>query len=407
MFAAACKETAKAPLPAPVTTPDKIVVGATLPISSREGLTARFYQEGYALAFDEVNSKGGLQIGGKKVPLVLEILDDADDPAKGVEKMRTLLEARKASFLLGSSSPKVVEAQSAIADREGVPYLTAAGDKALFERGYRWLFGLQAPFELLAYTQMRWIDEQQKANRLPTPLAVALLVEDGARGKEFRKGVVEFTDKTPSRRASYRVVFDESFPPDERDFTPRLARLKAAGADAFFADATLSEFLVLHKQYLAQRLCHKVISYGARGGEPDAVEAFGYDNLAWILSAVWWSNRIAKGGLAQHFVESFKDSYHRDPDWYGALPYEAARALIAAIGAVGADREAVRNQLATSRIESILPGGRLMFGAGQQAIYPFVVQQNQPDGKSPVVYPNDVAESPGQPSNPKCRPSSK
>ena len=32
-----------------------------------------------------------------------------------------------------------------------------------------------------------------------------------------------------------------------------------------------------------------------------------------------------------------------------------------------------------------------MFGADQQAIYPFVVQQDRPDGNSPVVYPKDVA----------------
>jgi hypothetical protein len=32
-----------------------------------------------------------------------------------------------------------------------------------------------------------------------------------------------------------------------------------------------------------------------------------------------------------------------------------------------------------------------------------VVQQNLPDGKAPVIYPNDVAESPGVPVNPKCR----
>ena len=77
--------------------------------------------------------------------------------------------------------------------------------------------------------------------------------------------------------------------------------------------------------------------------------------------------------------------------------------MIAAISASGDARpDSVRTQLATMKMESILPGGRLLFGPDQQAIYPYVVQQNQPDGTAPVIFPNDVAESPGIPANPKC-----
>jgi branched-chain amino acid transport system substrate-binding protein len=405
LCAAACKPKASSPpIPAAPVIPARIVVGASLPIGSAEGLTARFYREGYEVAFEEANHSGGVLLGKKRVPISLELIDDGDNPSKAEEQLRALLE-RKALFFLGSSSTRVVQAQSAIAERERVPYVTAAGaDKALFERGYRYFFGLQAPIELLAYTQMRWIDEQQKALRLPTPLSLALLVQDSPRGREFRKGVVDFAGKTPSRRSSYRIIFDESFPVGAQDFVAPLGRVKAAHADVFLADGSLSEFLSLHRRYLWSGLCHKVVSYGAHGGEPQAQEEFGFDGLGYILSAVWWSPRLAMHGPNQRFVEDFKVNYHRDPDWYGALAYEAARALMAAISASGtADPEAVRAQLAAMRMESILPGGRLMFGADQQAIYPFVVQQNLPDGKAPVIYPNDVAESPGVPVNPKCR----
>ena len=39
---------------------------------------------------------------------------------------------------------------------------------------------------------------------------------------------------------------------------------------------------------------------------------------------------------------------------------------------------------------------------GQQAQNPFVVQQNQPDGTSPIVWPKDVASNPGVAPNPAC-----
>ncbi len=399
--ALACKEKAKEAAPAAAQAPDRIRVAATLPIGSKEGQTARFLREGYELAFEEANRGGGVQIAGKNVPLQLDIGDDADDPARGVDFLRV----SKATFFLGSSSARVIDAQATFAEQEQAPYVVAVGaSKEVFERGPHWVFGLQAPLELLAYTQMRWIDEQQKAHRLPTPLSVALLVEDSARGREFRKGVIDFTEKTPSRRLSYKVVFDETFSSTELDFTAHLARLKAARADALLADSTLAEFMALHRQYLLRGLCHKVLSYGAHGIEPNALETFGFDGLSYILSAVWWSSRLSKIGANPKFVEAFKDTYHRDPDWYGALSYEAARALIEAMRKAGsAERTAVRAQLVSGKMESILPGGRLFFGADQDAVYPYVVQQNQPDGTAPMIFPNDVAEAPGVAANPKCR----
>ena len=407
-FVAVCvagctKAPKKAAAPA-VALPERIVIGATLPVSSAEGQTARFYREGYELAVEEVNRAGGVAISGKRIPISLELLDDGGDPAVAADRLHTLLAGKHATFLLGSASQAVVEAESLIADAQKVPYVTAAGEsKSLYERGLRYFFGLQGPVQLLAYTQMRWIDEQQKAHRLPTPLAVAVLVEDSPRGHEFEKGVLDFVDKTPSRRASYRIAFDESFPAAQQDFSAQLGRLRDAHADAFLADSTLSEFLTLHRRYLWLGLCHKVLSYGAHGGELQALEEFGFSGLAYILSAVWWSPRLAHRGLNKQFLDEFKETFHRDPDWYGALAYEAARALIDAISLSGDARpESVRAQLAAMKMDSILPGGRLVFGPDQQAIYPFVVQQNQPDGTSPVIFPNDVAESPGVPVNPRC-----
>jgi branched-chain amino acid transport system substrate-binding protein len=399
--ALACQQAQQAPPQPPAVAPSKIVVASTLPVGTREGQTARFIREGYELAFEEANRAGGVRIAGKDVPLELVLQDDGDDPARGVE----LLRASKAAFFLGSSSARVIDAQAGFADQERAPYVVAVGaSQETFGRGSRWVFSLQAPLELLAYTQMRWIDEQQKAHRLPTPLSVALLVEDSARGREFRKGVIDFTEKTASRRLSYKVVFDEMFPASQQDFTAPLARLKASRADVLLADSTQAEFLTLHRQYLLRGLCHKVLSYGAHGIEPDAVEGFGYDGLAYILSAVWWSDRQAKTGRSAKFADTFKDTYHRDPDWYGALSYESARALIEAMRRAGsADRGAVREQLVAGRLESIMPGGRLVFGADQRAMYPYVVQQNQPDGSTPMIFPNDVAESPGVAVNPKCR----
>ena len=187
------------------------------------------------------------------------------------------------------------------------------------------------------------------------------------------------------------------------------AVVKAAGADLFLADAHFSDFITMHRQYVDAGLCHKVVSYGARGSEKQAIESLGRDNVSYMLSGVWWSPELASTiPLAKKFVAAFQAKYGgRTPEWYQAVAYEAARALFAAIQQAGStDREAVRSKLTTLKIESLLPGGTLEFPTdkGGQAQNLYVVQQNQPDGTSPIIFPKDLARAAGVAPNPRCTP---
>lgn len=70
------------------------------------------------------------------------------------------------------------------------------------------------------------------------------------------------------------------------------------------------------------------------------------------------------------------------------MSYSAARSLFTAIEDAGSvDKTAVRDALDELSIESILPGGKLEFEDNGQAQYPFVVQQNMPDGTAPNYLP--------------------
>jgi branched-chain amino acid transport system substrate-binding protein len=125
------------------------------------------------------------------------------------------------------------------------------------------------------------------------------------------------------------------------------------------------------------------------------------------MSAVWWSPLLAdKNPEAKKFVDTFKAKYQgRVPEWYQALGYETARALFRTIEQAGSlDRNAVKEKLVALKMPSILPGGELTFPAefGQQSHAPFVVQQNMPDGSSPIVSPPDAATAKGIAPNPNC-----
>lgn len=373
---------------------DIVEIGATLPLSGIDAKPAAAFKEGYELAFDEANARGGLAVGGQKKKAHLRLFDDAGSTENASLLAERLIDREGARFMLGTYQSTLVMAQSRVAERSRVPYVNGGGAAAEIYDNTHWVFGLLAPVDLLAYSMMRWVDVEQNAGKLPSPMRIAVLWEKTPHGKDFERGVVDFAGKSARRRASYQVVYDESYELGAPDAKGIMQRLKAANADAFLADAHLADFLTLQQEYLAAGLCHRVVSYGARGTEQQAAEKFGRDKVSGILSAVWWSSDIGHE-LNHAFVESYSARYHKKPEWYSALGYESARALFTAIENAGSlEREKVREALSTLQMASILPGGRLSFQNGH-AHYPFVVQQNRPAGGTAIVYPSELAPAQG------------
>jgi branched-chain amino acid transport system substrate-binding protein len=404
LAAAAALATALLPAPARAAK-DKVLIGATLPLTGAEARVGGFFKEGYDLAFEEANKKGGLDVGGKKLPVQLILLDDTSTQATAVSLADRLVNSDKVDFLLGTYASHLVEAQSTVAEENQIPYVNGGGGATkIYQRKFKYLFGLISPVELLGTTLMQWMDEQQKAGTLPKPAKIALVWENTAHGKDFRKGVSDFAQKSGG---GYQIAVDESFELNGKDFGALLGKVKAAGVDLFLVDAHLPDYITMHRQYIAAGLCHKVVTYGARGAEKDAIQALGPDNTVFILSGVWWSPQLAqKPGPSKDFVAAFKAKYgNRDPEWYQALAYESARVLFTAIQQAGKiDRDAVREKLQGMKMPSLLPGGTLEFKPenGNQVQNPFVVQQNQKDGTAPIIFPKDAATGKGTGANPKC-----
>lgn len=384
--------------------PERIVIGATLPLTGAESRVGGFFKEGYELAFDLANKSGGVQVGDRKVPVRLKLLDDTSSPATAVNLAHRLVSDGVHS-LLGTYSTTLVQAQSSAAEQEAIPYLNGGGAATgIYQRNFKWLFGLLAPIELLAETLMKWLQEQQDLGKIPRPVRIAIVWENTSHGTDYRTGIRRFADESAGR---FQVVLDEPFELNVKDFSALLGKLKAANADALLADAHLSDFITMHRQYLGSGLCHAVITYGARGSEKAAAEALNQKNVEYILSAVWWHTQLAqKSSLNDEFVKAFTAKYGREPEWYQALGYETARVLFRAIEEAGSvERQAVRDALVKLRMDSLMPGGTLSFPkeTGQQARYSFVVQQNLPGGLSPIIYPKDLATGAGITPNPNCK----
>jgi branched-chain amino acid transport system substrate-binding protein len=108
-----------------------------------------------------------------------------------------------------------------------MPYVNGGGAASeIYKRGYKYIFGVLSPVELLGTTLMTWIDEQQKAGKLPKPSTIAVVWENTSHGKDFRKGIQDFAAKSGG---GYNIVVDESFELNGKDYSALLSKVKAAG----------------------------------------------------------------------------------------------------------------------------------------------------------------------------------
>ncbi len=366
---------------------DQVRIGAVLPVTGKESKIGGAFKVATELAVKEVNDAGGLDVGGKKMKIDLRLLDDTSDAAKSAQLVEQLIAQQKVDAVIGGYGSQLVQAQSVVPERYGVPFVSGgAGATSIYGRS-KWVFGTLSPVENLAATQMDFLHDLVVTGKLKAPLKIALLWENTEHGKDFQKGVQDFVKAHPKE---FSIVLDESFELYAPDFKPLLTRVQAAKADIFMCDAHLEDFITMQRTYTQMGLYHQMVTYGARGADEAARKGLGAAT-DYIFASGWWTDLLPYPQV-KAFNEKFKAATGIAPQWYHACAYETARALFVAIRKAGSLKpEAIRDALARLELtDSILPGGVLKFSKTGQAILPFVVTQNKPGARLDLVWPKDA-----------------
>ncbi len=386
LIAVACMVSASAAVAANV-----IKVGCCLTLTGKYSKAGKFFKQGYEMAIDEVNAKGGIQLkNGKKMKVKLILYDDKSDPTTAVNLSEHLITVDKVDVMLGSYSTSQVNAQSVVPEKYRVPYINGGGASSfIYHRGFKWIFGTLASISELSYTEMTLLKDLIDQGKLPKPCKIALSWENNAHGKDFEAGVKKGMKEHPGY---FKLVLDEPFQKNTKNYAPLLIKVKSANADVYLSDCHFPQFSAQHKQYSEMGLYHKFVSYGARGPERNARKSMG-DAVNYLVAAQWWTPLLPYP-QSKAFVKMYKERYKVDiTEWYPALAYETARVLFKAIETAGSlDKKAIRDALEAMVFKpSLVPGQALKFDKKtHQATYPFVIVQNMPGGKIIIVYPKSA-----------------
>ncbi len=363
--------------------PAAIKLGAVIPLTGRYGGGGAQVQVGYQFAVDDLNARGGVPVGGRRLPLALTVLDDQSDPTKTVSQFEVLA-AQGATVFLGGFGSDLHAAAAAVAEKSKIPYCGAAfALHAVHEQGFKYLF---SPFEKspeLGNETYRFLNASIPAGQRPT--RVAIFQERTDWGREL--GNI-WTAR--SREYGYQVVLRAEYTPLSRDLSDIILRAKSAGADAVFALPTPPDGITLIRQMKELDFSPKLIIIIRAADAVSWSQALGKDGDG-VLLMPGWHHSVRFPGVAE-LNAKHQRRFGRPADVLVGPAYACVQIVANAIQRAGTlDHAAIRDAIAATNTTTVV--GPVRFRPDGTGIVPTVIVQWQ-SGQQQMVWPRDLGGVP-------------
>lgn len=350
-------------------------------VQALTGMFAGFGQGGLfglKAAVEDINKQGGVNVGGKKMPIKLIVVDDESDPNKAGSLAEGLIVQDKVNFICSSDEPPPMHAGvSQAADRYKIPYVTSTGpfepwmamrQETPTKWPYTWstgLFAIVAPAKegderaKPGYTIMDvWTANlNQFGNQ--TNKKVGLIASDEPDGKGW------YTLFGPAlKKLGYNPIGIEKnlglVPLETNDFSSVIKQWKDAGVEILWGNCPAPFFGAFWKQANTLGFKPKIVSIGRAALFHTDVVAWG-DDLPWAIGTdIWWDPSLRdQPGIGNTTPKSLAEKWTNEtkqplnPAIF--LGYRTMQVLIDAIQRAGTlDPEKVNSALAQTDLATIL-----------------------------------------------------
>ena len=333
----------------PASAQDKVKIGYAISKTGPNAGGASITQiPNYEMWVKDVNAKGGLMIGGKRVPIEVVEYDDRSNSEEAVRAVERLVTQDKVDLLFPPWGTGLNLAVGPVFNKYGYPQLTfsAVTDRApeLAKRWPNsfWLLGTSKQYvDALADLLKKMRDE----GKIGANIAM-ISIADGFGidlSQAARKG---FGD------AGFKLVYDKSYPIGTQDLSPLIGEAQRSGADTFVAFSYPPDTMALTEQSKVASYAPKVMFLGVGVGFPMYPQRFGA-NADGIMSLGGWSKDNASTAA---YAKKHEEMFKRGPDrWGSQIGYSSLQMLEQAIERVGKiDRAAIIKELQTGTFDTVL-----------------------------------------------------
>ncbi len=366
---------------------DTIRLGMTVSTTGSFALASQSGVRGVEVWVDDVNRRGGIEIGGKKKKVELVKLDDRSDKQMVTRVYERLIVDEKVDLVFAPFGSTLTTAAATVTERLGkYMMIWSAASDSLYNQGFKYIVsGTQMPVSAMLRAGM------EHASSLGVK-KVALLYSD----EPFPTGLAE-GGREQAKANGMEVVLYERYPKGQKDFSTILQKVRASGAEAFVPTSYEGDLISMVRQ-MRQLNINFPYTFMVYASTPQFLD-IGKDS-DYIFShtnyhpAVNWN--VTAGLTREQFAQAYDRLFPKAefaPDFQTALAYGAAVLTEEIIKKAGStDAQALKDaSLALSDKVTVMAGPYAISETGMQLKMPFPVVQSQPGKGLVTVWPKDVA----------------
>jgi len=357
-----------------------LVVGTSLPFAGPFAQYGETVRDGYQLAVEQINAKGGVMVGGKTHKLKLVILDNQGDPNQVAAQGRKLVQNEKAVALLGALTPMFNVPISVVADSAKVPLVMSLVPIDAWQNArkggwhYAWNIYAHEP----EATTMSW----KAADQITTNKKVALFLNSDDDGEIWGRNWA-----AQAQAAGYQIAYTAKVPMGTTNWSTHVNGAKAAGAEIVLGQLIPPDAIALWKQMKALGFKPKMATCEKCGSGAFWVDALGPVADGTMTADVWVRGMGGPG--AAEVTQALGDKWKGKQLTGAVMAYTAVQVLADAMQRAGSTAPQALNE-AIGKTDGNFAVGKVKFSLGHAAPVPSLMLQWQ-GGQALRIVPKDVA----------------
>lgn len=334
----------------------------------------------YELWAEQVNAAGGLDVAGEKRPVELVWYDDESDPGKSAQIYEKLITSDKVDLLLAPWGTPMHLAIAGILEKYAFPVVgNTAASVAIREvkPGNLWFTTSAIPDKIGPE-----LAKMMKQAGVTKAAIISNVLPFSAENLQFLLPALE--------KEGIAVAVNESYPPDIKDMSGLLGKIKESGADGVVALSYPNDSFLMMGQLKESGVAAPFMFMLVGPTIPAFGQAFG-EAANGIVTIGHWSQFQSKWPKAKPFYDAYVAKYGSGPDYLDtALAYMSCEILQQAVGKAGLDKDKLRAEIGGGTFDTI--NGPVKFNGVENASTPTAFLQMQADGMH-LVWPADIATS--------------
>lgn len=241
----------------------EVPIGFLLPLSGGSATIGNQTKAGAEIAAEQINASGGIKaLGGARLKLVFA--DTQSKPDIGVAETERLIQRENVAMIVGAYNSAVTFPATELAERYKTPWLvTGAVKDEITERGFKYVFRPNNKAIYDAREQLDAIDLLKKETG-KGPKTIGLFYEGTDWGRSHAANIKKLV-----KERGYNIALDESYPPNQADFSAQLLKIRATRPEALIVVAYTPDHILFTRQFTESRLHVPFGVHSVGGGSED------------------------------------------------------------------------------------------------------------------------------------------